>query len=344
MNSISVVIPCYNASTTIERAVRSVLATGYEPLEIVVVDDASTDGSSEIVEQLAEHFSPTVRLVRHHQNQGPAKTRNTGARTATGELLFFLDSDTEMRPDTLTRFISSIIEADVVIGIYDAEPLNRGTVPVYKALLYNYFFSVRGRIPYEVFDCSRAGIRAEVFRETGGFREDIKRSMDFENEEFGYRICRKYRMVLDPKVMVRHEFPYWWKLTRTYFSRVAYWVEFFVVRRQFESGGVCTAGTGASTLAAPLSMVCLFIGMFSWSSVLRVIAYGAALVLFAFHLYGYAGFFRFVVSRRPAFFPAAVLLNIYFSLVIAAGAVIGFVRSLLGRSEVRARLADVEGL
>ena len=72
---ISVIIPSYNSRQTIEACVGSVIATGWGALEIVVVDDCSTDDSPEIVERLVGQHPDTVRLLRQAQNAGPARAR-----------------------------------------------------------------------------------------------------------------------------------------------------------------------------------------------------------------------------------------------------------------------------
>ena len=85
--------------------------------------------------------------------------------------------------------------------------LNAGAVPQYKAMLNYYFFARKGVIRYEVFDSARAGIRREVFDALGGFNESLGWGMDYENEEFGYRLTREHTNLLDPAIAVRHQFP-----------------------------------------------------------------------------------------------------------------------------------------
>lgn len=321
---VSVIIPCHDAEATIIACVRSVLATGWPDLQVLVVDDASGDGSRDAVRALARE-DPRVELLALAENRGPARARNAGARAASGELLFFADSDTEMLPEALERFVARIKEADAVVGVYHAEPLNRGPAPRYKAMLNNYFFSRRGVAAYEVFDSSRAGVRAEVFRASGGFNEDLAWGMDYENEEFGYRLCAEHKMLLDPSIQVRHHFPGLAKMTRDYFFRVALWMEMFMSRRRFESGGVTTGGTGLSSAALLLALPCLALGLANRTFA----ALGLGLVLI--YTLGYLGFFRFVARQRPLFLPAAVALNVYFTLVIALAAAWGAARKLTGR-------------
>jgi glycosyltransferase involved in cell wall biosynthesis len=323
MKKISVIIPCYNASSTIVSCVQCVIDTGYPSLQIVLVDDVSTDNTAPMLEELRDRYPRTITVVRHEINSGPAKGRNTGAAHADGDYLFFLDSDTEMLPDALDNFIATIERCDAVTGIYHYESLNPGWASTYKALLNYYFFSRKGVIDYEVFDASRAGIKTAVFRDLGGFNESLKWGMDYENEEFGYRLTRKYKNLLDPSIVVKHVFPGIAGLTKTYFLRVALWMEVFMTRKKFESGGVTSAGTGLSSAALLACLVLLPLMFLSPS-----IGY-LCTAFFFIYLWGYFGFWCFVLKQKPSFIVTAALLNMYFTLVIAAGALFGFLTHII---------------
>lgn len=85
---VSVVIPVFNGERFLREAVQSVLDQGYSPLEIIIVDDGSTDGTATVARSLPE----TVRYL-HQTNQGPAAARNRGIEHAQGELIAFADAD-----------------------------------------------------------------------------------------------------------------------------------------------------------------------------------------------------------------------------------------------------------
>lgn len=89
--TVSVIIPVYNVKPYLERCVQSVLDQTYKDLEIILVDDGSTDGSGEMCDQLANQ-THCIRVI-HQENQGLSAARNTGIREATGEYIVFLDSD-----------------------------------------------------------------------------------------------------------------------------------------------------------------------------------------------------------------------------------------------------------
>jgi glycosyltransferase involved in cell wall biosynthesis len=114
---ISVIIPTYNRARSIRRAVEGVLAQTYREIEVIVVDDASTDDSAAIVERLAAADS-RVRLIRQAQNGGAAQARTAGVAAARAALIAFQDSDDNWLPDKLEaqmRLFVSLPEAYVAV-------------------------------------------------------------------------------------------------------------------------------------------------------------------------------------------------------------------------------------
>lgn len=104
---VSVVIPVYNVKPYLERCVQSVIRQTYKDLEIILVDDGSTDGSGELCDQLA---TTDKRIcVIHQENQGLSGARNTGIRNAKGEYIAFLDSDDEW---LLTDGLEELLQAE----------------------------------------------------------------------------------------------------------------------------------------------------------------------------------------------------------------------------------------
>jgi glycosyltransferase involved in cell wall biosynthesis len=96
-NLVSCIVPTYNCERFVVEAIESILGQTYAPLEVICVDDGSTDGTRAL---LLKRFGDRIRYV-HQQNAGPATARNTGARCARGEFLAFLDSDDTWVPDKL---------------------------------------------------------------------------------------------------------------------------------------------------------------------------------------------------------------------------------------------------
>lgn len=103
----TVAMTAFNAEDTIERALASALAQDWRPLEILVVDDASTDGTVARIEAVrASH--PQVRLIRHRANRGVAAARNTLLEAAAGEFVIFFDDDDESAPHRISTQIARI--------------------------------------------------------------------------------------------------------------------------------------------------------------------------------------------------------------------------------------------
>jgi glycosyltransferase involved in cell wall biosynthesis len=320
---ISIIIPAFNAEGTIRRCIESVLKTAHTPLEIIVADDASTDGTADIVVEISKAIDEHVLLIRLEKNNGPARARNEGAAAANYSYFFFLDSDTEMLPNALKNFIARIPEADAVCGHYHWKPLNDNPTAWYKSLLNYYMFSRLGVFEHDVFLGSAAGIRREAFENTGGFDASLKWGMDYENEEFGHRLSIDHKILLDPSIAVHHAFPSFRKLTSTYFIRVSQWMMLFMKRRKFEAGGPAAQNVGLASIAFPLFVTSLAGSLFSaWAWIL--VAFNAGI-----YLWGYAGFFIFTLKKRPTFLPLAIVLNGYFCTVISAGAAWGALTYLL---------------
>ncbi|AYG68392.1 MULTISPECIES: glycosyltransferase family 2 protein [unclassified Rhizobium] len=111
---VSFVIAAYNAEETLERAIDSALAQGAVSMEVIVVDDCSTDGTREIA---GNHTDPRVRLVAMARNGGPGAARNAGLDAARGRWVAVLDSDDALRPDRMARLIARAEKAEAQIAV-----------------------------------------------------------------------------------------------------------------------------------------------------------------------------------------------------------------------------------
>ena len=113
---LSVIIPCYNEAASIRTIVERVKAAPVESLEIIVVDDASTDGTREILQRELE--AEVDRVIYHEKNRGKGAAVRSGLQAFTGEVVIIQDADLEYDPREYPRLMAPILEhdADVVYG------------------------------------------------------------------------------------------------------------------------------------------------------------------------------------------------------------------------------------
>lgn len=104
MSTVSVIIPTYNRKHLLKPALKSALEQTYSSIEVIVVDDCSTDRTSEWIQ---ENF-PTIQLISLKENHGAAGARNIGIKSANGDYIAFLDSDDYWSPDYLEKVISTL--------------------------------------------------------------------------------------------------------------------------------------------------------------------------------------------------------------------------------------------
>jgi succinoglycan biosynthesis protein ExoO len=111
----SVIIPSYNVSGIVERAIRSAASQTLPPFEILVIDDCSNDSTVEVVQALAREI-PSVRVYSTRLNSGPSAARNVGLREAKGDWIALLDSDDAWKPGRLKRLseVATATSADFV--------------------------------------------------------------------------------------------------------------------------------------------------------------------------------------------------------------------------------------
>lgn len=115
MEKVSVIIPMYNSEGYINRCIRSVINQSYSNLEIIVINDGSTDGGLELCKKLGL-TDERIRIFSQG-NEGVAKARNKGMDMATGKYLFFLDSDDAIHPLLLEELVWQMEDKHADIGL-----------------------------------------------------------------------------------------------------------------------------------------------------------------------------------------------------------------------------------
>lgn len=120
MNKFTVIVPVYNVENYVEKCVNSILSQSFKDYELILVDDGSTDNSGEICNRLvAENKDKANIKVIHQENRGLGGARNTGIKAATGEYLFFIDSDDTITDGAFQELSDYIDENDTDIVTFD---------------------------------------------------------------------------------------------------------------------------------------------------------------------------------------------------------------------------------
>jgi GT2 family glycosyltransferase len=200
---ISIIIPNYNSSATIERCLTAALSSEYEQFEVIVVDDCSSDNSIELIKKYP------CKLIQLHEHHGVSKARNIGARNSNGDILFFTDADCCLAPDALYLVNKTMHEKDICVvgGTYTRIPYDKDFFSIFQSIFISYF-ETKHKEPDYIATHAMA-IDAKVFRELGGFVENsfIGVCASIEDVEFCHRLRRAgYKLYMNPDILVQHIF------------------------------------------------------------------------------------------------------------------------------------------
>lgn len=198
---LSVIVPVRDGGAHLPRCLDALLAAGAARREVIVVDDASADGSAGAAR------SRGFEVVRLAECRGPAAARNRGARRARGNVLLFVDADVVVRPDTLARveaFFGGRADVAALFGSYDDAPAAPGFISQYKNLAH-HFIHQRARAEAETFWAGCGAVRRGAFEAVGGFDEARYARPSIEDIELGRRLRRAgFRIALDRGLQVKH--------------------------------------------------------------------------------------------------------------------------------------------
>jgi glycosyltransferase involved in cell wall biosynthesis len=199
---ITVIIPVYNSPEFLKRCLEAVTASDYPHYQCIVVNDGSTDDSGMVARQF-----PVQVLELSKGPFGPAYARNRGAETARGEILFFVDADVVIYPDTLTKIAQTFArrpEIDAVFGSYDDSPGVRDFMSQYKNL-FHHFVHQQGHEEAATFWAGCGAVRRKAFFEVGGFDEGRYPRPSIEDIELGYRLkAAGHQIALNKEVQAKH--------------------------------------------------------------------------------------------------------------------------------------------
>ena len=173
--TVSVIIPCFNQSAFLERALQSVQQQTLTDWEAIVVDDGSTDDSIVVAKKLAEN-DPRIHILCK-QNGGSGSARNMGLEQAQGEYIQFLDGDDTIAPDKLEKQVAAMRQQNADVSYTDFAVFdNNGSYPVcHRSISYRRAlirWGVGSSVPIHAFLYKRSAVAELRFDETIRQRED----------------------------------------------------------------------------------------------------------------------------------------------------------------------------
>ena len=193
---VSLIIPCYNGESFLREAIDCALGQTWPNVEVVVVDDGSTDQSAEILRE----YGARIRVVSQ-ANRGLPAARNSGIRSSRGEFLCFLDVDDYLSPEYAQTMAEALISSRATVAYCGWQNIGAHgrsndpyVPPDYEAGSKLESF-LRSASPWPVH---AAMVRADVLRETGGFNESLPTCEDYE---FWLRVALPRPIVRVPHVM-----------------------------------------------------------------------------------------------------------------------------------------------
>jgi glycosyltransferase involved in cell wall biosynthesis len=198
---ISIIIPVRNGGAIFNRCLRAIANSRAQPFEVIVADDGSTDDTAQVAAASGARVFATPK-----PGSGPAVGRNLAAQQAHGDLLFFFDSDVEIKPDTLSR-LAQIFENDptlaALFGSYDDSPSDPSFISQYKNLFHHYVHQ-QGAEEASTFWSGCGAIRRDIFLGCGGFSSRYALP-SIEDIELGYTLkSRGHRIRLEKTLQVKH--------------------------------------------------------------------------------------------------------------------------------------------
>jgi glycosyltransferase involved in cell wall biosynthesis len=190
MPTVSVVIPTHNRDRFLKAAIQSVLNQTFQDFELIVVDDASTDRTVEVVQSVAD---TRITYIRHETNKGGAAARNNGIRNACGQYIAFLDDDDEWMKDKLRRQVKLLDHSPREVGvIYTGyEVIERDTGRILRVSLP----TKRGNLCKELLGSNCLGSTSSILMKrdcvtTAGLFDEALPS--FQDYDLWIRISREY--------------------------------------------------------------------------------------------------------------------------------------------------------
>jgi len=197
---VSVIITTCNRAHILPRAIKSVLNQTYHDLECIIVDDASTDNTEEVIRSYKDD---RIIYIKHDYNKHSSAARNTGFKASSGDYIAFLDDDDEWLPKKLEKQMRSLKKLDKSFGMvycwmryYDNGRMVSEKKPELNGYIFKYAIE---RQP--IGNVSTYLIKRPVFDKIGLFDEKLRRGID---GDFARRVSLYYKIGVVPEILVKY--------------------------------------------------------------------------------------------------------------------------------------------
>ena len=206
---VSVIIPVYNVKPYLSEAIHSIINQTYRNLEIIVIDDGSTDGSGDLCDDLAKE-DERIR-VYHQNNGGISAARNTGMTKITGEIISFMDSDDAFAPYAIREMVDALISTDADIAVcryVECHTQGKMSMPVEEncrdasTVLYDRKTALRAILEDQIHSCAWNKIYRKICFQSIAFPEGHV----FEDVDTIYRVFDRAETIVAidrPLIMYR---------------------------------------------------------------------------------------------------------------------------------------------
>ncbi len=327
--TVSVIVPVYKGGEGFRICMNALVDAVPPADEILVVADGGMDHTLYPEKELG------AQILETPIRGGPAKARNLGARTAKGDILFFIDADVIIQPDSIHKVIELFrTEPDLtaVFGSYDDAPSEPNFLSQYRNLLHHYVHQT-SREDASTFWGACGAIRRDVFLALGGFDENLYPHPSIEDIELGYRLKKAgYKIRLCKALQIKH-LKRWGVLSilkTDFFRRALPWTELILRDRQFINDLNVDTSSRISVVLT-FGVVAALLGAIRWPGFL-IIAVAFSLPLLGLNM----SLYRFFHCKRGIWFalktiPWHWLYFFYSGLAFA----IGFVHHGLRKLRVR---------
>lgn len=259
---ITVIIPVHNSAATIGACLSALSGSTYRDFEVIVADDCSNDDTLVRARQAFEAGLPG-RIIELQQHAGAAEARNTGARHAQGEVLFFIDSDCVVNPDTLQQAAQAYRDSTdmkvILGGTYT--PLAHDRASFFSSFQSAFIHYSETKSPVPDYIATHAMImQRSAFLESGGFLRDEHFMPILEDVEYSHRMrSQGYTLQMVKGLEVEHIFHFTLaRSLRNAFRKTRYWIAYSLEKRDMhQDSGTASVDLKVNGVLWLLSALCL---------------------------------------------------------------------------------------